>query len=215
MSPISILNNAELVFLDFDGVIKESVEVKANAFVSLFRYMPSSFQERVLEHHLAHGGVSRYDKIREYLSWTMASVTEERVNELAVEFSSLIIAEVLNAPYVPGALQFINVFSNQKKLILLTATPHDEICIILDLLGIASCFFSIYGYPSAKDDSIRYELDRLKVSPKRSVLFGDSSQDLRAATSCAIPFVLRATPYNHSLIESYNLKCIRDFEVLL
>ena len=215
MSTVSILRNAELVFLDFDGVIKESLEVKARAFVSLFRYMPSSFQERVMRHHLAHGGVSRYEKIREYLSWTTASVTEERVNELASEFSSLIISGVLNSPYVPGALEFIKAFSNQKKLILLTATPHDEICVILDSLGIASRFFSVYGYPSTKCESIRYELDRLKVAPMRSVLFGDSTQDLRAAMSCAIPFVLRTTPHNNSLRESYDLRCIRDFEVLL
>ena len=215
MSPISALSNAEIVFLDFDGVIKESVEVKARAFVSLFRHMPSSFQERVLKHHLAHGGVSRYAKIKEYLSWITASVTEESVNELASEFSSIIITEVLKSPYVPGALEFINAFSSQKKLILLTATPHDEICAILDSLGITSSFFSVYGYPSSKSESIRFELERLDVSPMSSVLFGDSSQDLRAATSCAVPFVLRVTPYNNPLRESYDLTCIRDFEELL
>ena len=215
MLPVSLLSNAELIFLDFDGVIKESVEAKARAFVYLFRHMSTSFQERVLVHHLAHGGVSRYEKIREYLSWTSASVTEEIVSELASEFSSIIISEVLKSPYVPGAYQFINAFSSRKKLILLTATPQNEISVILDSLGITSSFMSVYGYPSSKSESIRFELERLNVSPMSSVLIGDSAQDLRAATSCAVPFVLRVTPYNNPLRESYDLTCIRDFEELL
>ena len=43
----------ELVFWDFDGVIKESVSVKTDAFVDLFRPFGSDVCEQVRKHHLA------------------------------------------------------------------------------------------------------------------------------------------------------------------
>ena len=49
---------------DFDGVIKDSVRVKSDAFVLLYASEGEEFQKRVEEYHLAHGGISRYEKFR-------------------------------------------------------------------------------------------------------------------------------------------------------
>ena len=52
----------------FDGVIKESVSVKTDAFVDLFRPYGRDVCEQVRKHHLANGGMSRYQKMPTYLN---------------------------------------------------------------------------------------------------------------------------------------------------
>lgn len=53
---------AKVVFWDFDGVIKESVEIKTIAFIGLFEEFGSEVYNRVREHHIANGGMSRLKK---------------------------------------------------------------------------------------------------------------------------------------------------------
>ncbi len=64
-----MLSEAELIFWDFDGVIKDSVEVKTQAYFQLFEPFGSVVAEKVREHHEANGGISRFDKLPIYLQW--------------------------------------------------------------------------------------------------------------------------------------------------
>ena len=50
------LDMFELVFWDFDGVIKESVSVKTDAFLELFKPYGSKICEKVKSHHIENGG---------------------------------------------------------------------------------------------------------------------------------------------------------------
>ena len=49
----------KLIFWDFDGVIKDSVEVKTHAFEYLFPDGDADFLRKVRMHHEANGGMSR------------------------------------------------------------------------------------------------------------------------------------------------------------
>ena len=52
----------KLVFWDFDGVIKDSVLAKTNAFRLLFEEHLPELIEQICEHHRTHGGLSRFKK---------------------------------------------------------------------------------------------------------------------------------------------------------
>jgi len=54
-----ILDAFKLCFWDFDGVIKESVEVKTQAYFSLFELFGPGVASKVRKHHIANGGMSR------------------------------------------------------------------------------------------------------------------------------------------------------------
>ena len=54
------------IIFDFDGVIAESVQVKTDAFVELYKQYESNIVEKVLKHHEANGGMSRFEKIKFY-----------------------------------------------------------------------------------------------------------------------------------------------------
>ena len=54
------------IIFDFDGVIAESVQIKSDAFASLYEQYGDNIVKKVIEHHEANGGMSRFEKIRLY-----------------------------------------------------------------------------------------------------------------------------------------------------
>jgi len=54
------------IIFDFDGVICESVDIKTGAFYEMYLPYGEMIAQKVKEHHIQNGGMSRYDKF-EYL----------------------------------------------------------------------------------------------------------------------------------------------------
>ena len=57
-----LLKEKQVIFWDFDGVIKDSLAVKSLGFERLFSSYGVDIVEKVRDHHNAHGGISRYEK---------------------------------------------------------------------------------------------------------------------------------------------------------
>ena len=77
----STLKSAKLIIWDFDGVIKESTEIKSSCFCKLFHSYGTDFVNKVLCHHLENQGVSRQKKIALYLSWVDKLTTQELIDQ--------------------------------------------------------------------------------------------------------------------------------------
>ena len=84
------LDNYSLIFLDFDGVIKESVEIKTRAFVELFMAYGQDVASKVKKHHMENGGMSRFDKMPIYLKWAGINVDNNSVEFFSKQFGILI-----------------------------------------------------------------------------------------------------------------------------
>ena len=105
------------VIFDFDGVIAESVQIKSDSFAELYKPYGPDIVEKVVEHHGTNGGMSRYEKFKIYHeSFLNKTITEEEISALANHFSDLTVEKVIAAPYVPGALEFIQKSYDQYKL---------------------------------------------------------------------------------------------------
>jgi phosphoglycolate phosphatase-like HAD superfamily hydrolase len=200
----ALLQGAALVFWDFDGVIKDSVTVKSIGFEQLFLPYGAEVAARVRSHHEINSGVSRYEKIAVYLDWVGETATPARVEELCTRFSQLVMQAVIDAPWVPGVREYLLGNHERQAFVLMTATPVGEIRRILDVLELSRCFKEVHGAPTSKADAIRGGLQRLQVSPERSVAIGDSEADLRAAHEHRVPFVLRRTPLNLSVQQRHH-----------
>ena len=57
MTPKELFARARLVFWDFDGVIKDSLEVKGKVFSQLFQMASPELISRIIAHHAANGGM--------------------------------------------------------------------------------------------------------------------------------------------------------------
>ena len=206
-----IVSQAKIIFWDFDGVIKDSVEVKSVAFESLFSEYGENLVNRVSSHHKKNAGLSRFDKIPLYLSWTNETITKKKIKELNIRFSLIVKESVISSKWVDGVIEFIDGQHNLKKQILLTATPIEEIEEILEKLNIKSFFYKVYGFPSNKTDGINEVLRDLKIESKHAIMLGDSMADYVAAENNKVLFLLRATDLNKNLQVKCKNRIFKDF----
>lgn len=199
----TVLRRASLVFWDFDGVIKESVSVKTDAFVRLFAPYGSGVAERVRAHHESHGGLSRFEKIPIYLGWAGEAATAEKVDALCAEFSRLVMQAVIDSAWVPGVREYLLANRGRQRFVLVTATPQDEIEAILAALELRPAFIEVHGAPTRKRAAVADVLRRLRCAAADALGIGDSGTDLDAAIANGIPFLLRRTPLNLDIQERY------------
>jgi HAD superfamily hydrolase (TIGR01549 family) len=205
-----LLINKETIFWDFDGVIKESVKVKTNAFEELFSSFNRDIVKKICKHHEENTGMSRFEKIPVYLSWINKPVTVNNISLYCDEFSSIVSQRVIDSPWVPGVLEYLS--NNGKKNIIVTATPYDEMIYILDSLNIACFFCNVYGAPTSKVDAISEFLKNSNANPSKSIMLGDSESDYQSAMVNNIQFALRRTSLNENLQNNYTCQMFDDFQ---
>ena len=200
----SLLNSALLIFWDFDGVVKDSLDIKGLAFENLFLSFGPEIASRVRIHHDRNGGVSRFEKIPLYLKWAGQPTSPQQVKEFCDRFAKSVQQGVIDAPWVPGVREYLLENFTKQYFVLITATPQEEIEQILDALDISHCFREVYGAPTNKASAIAAVLDQQMCQPIRSLMIGDAETDRQAALFNSVPFLLRRTPLNLALQNSYS-----------
>ena len=112
-----------IIILDFDGVILESVSVKTEAFRTLFSFAPE-YVEEIVQFHKDNGGMSRFDKFRYIFDHILKrELDPDTFNALSEKFSILVFQGVVNAPFVPGAREFLEHWYATIPLYIVSATP--------------------------------------------------------------------------------------------
>jgi len=205
---IQIVKN---IFWDFDGVIKDSVAVKADAFEQLFLPFGKQLAKKVRLHHEEHGGMSRFDKFPLYLSWSSQEKSESLVNEYAKKFSTLVKQQVIDSRWVDGVLEYLQNNHENQQFFLVTATPQQEIEEIISELKIQYYFQQVIGSPTSKNRALKILLEKYTIDPEDSIMIGDSSSDYEAALANQVEFILRKTVLNKKLQEQLNCQMIEDF----
>ena len=82
------IDSLQAIFFDFDGVLCECMDVKTEAFAQLFEPFGEDVVKRVVNHHIKHGGISRYKKIEYYYKEFLGQdISQVKVNEIAQNFS--------------------------------------------------------------------------------------------------------------------------------
>jgi phosphoglycolate phosphatase-like HAD superfamily hydrolase len=200
-----------VVFWDFDGVIKDSVEVKTRAFVKLFEVFGEKVVMRVRKHHEANGGMSRFDKVPLYLQWADEEPSQHRVREFCDRFGDLVLQGVIDAPWVPGVETFLRNNPYRQIFVLVSATPQGELEEILKALDLAKCFEEVFGAPTRKRDAISITLAALGFGSYECLMVGDARADLDAAEANQVPFLLRRHATNSNMFASYSGSSVKDF----
>jgi phosphoglycolate phosphatase-like HAD superfamily hydrolase len=197
------LRDFPVLFWDFDGVIKDSVGGKADAFERLFVPFGGDVARRVRSHHERHGGVSRYDKLPLYLQWAGQPCTADEVARYAERFSTAVREAVVECGWVPGAREYLEKFHDDQVFMLISATPQAEIEAIVARIGASPWFRKIFGAPVPKADAIVESLAGLGYARTDALVIGDSESDYQAAVEAKVAFLLRRTELNLELQSRY------------
>mgnify|MGYP005641697733 CR=1 FL=1 len=206
-----LLNQFDTVFWDFDGVIKDSVEAKGAAFEQLFSGHDAEIVRKIKIHHLEFGGLSRFKKMPIYLSWSGLKANSANIKKYCEDFSLIVKQLVINSPWVPGVLEYLESHYKNKNFIIITATPKDEIVEILEELGISNYFKAVYGSPSSKLSLINDAVEKFQTKHESAIMVGDSRTDYEAAMNNNIFFALRKTEHNQAFQNSLNCFKFKDF----
>jgi HAD superfamily hydrolase (TIGR01549 family) len=205
------INKFKIVFWDFDGVIKDSINVKTEAFVEIFKELGSEITQKVKEHHIANGGMSRFEKIPLYASWAGKELSNEDIIEYSDKFSQIAVQKVIDSNWVLGVEEVLRKNPLRQKFILVSATPEDEIRYILKKLDIYNCFLSVYGSPMLKKTAIKRCINEYLVNPKDCIMIGDAIADLEAANANSIDFLLRLHDSNQRMTEVFKGFSVQNF----
>ena len=210
----NFFDGIKFIFWDFDGVIKESVAVKGEAYMTVFEeFFNQEIALQVRDFHLKNGGMSRYEKIPTCLR-SICNVENEGLSiELQERFAEIVVDKVCSADWVPGVLEFLERRFTRNLNFILSATPHDELGTILARLELLQ-FDGWGGSPAKKAELGAKFLFDFGLMPNEGCFIGDSLVDYETAEQLGLPFVHRrgvGMPIEGSLM---SLKDFCDLGVL-
>jgi phosphoglycolate phosphatase-like HAD superfamily hydrolase len=181
----------QAVFWDFDGVVLDSVNVKTKAFSLMFSQYGPDVEKAVVEYHLANGGISRFEKFVYFYNHLLnRSVSEEELTVLGEQFSSLVVQEVIAAPFIPGARESLDWFKSKGiPCFVVSGTPQEEIVHIVTKRGLDCYFVEVHGSPRGKPEIVHDIIERFNYTPQCCLLIGDAMTDFEAAMANAVQFI--------------------------
>lgn len=204
----------QAIVFDFDGVLVESVDLKGQAFVALYGDESESIRQEVLAYHEAHGGMTRYEKIRHYETLCGRRGDEESVAVLAARFAEIVEAQVVAAPWVAGAGAFLERYHDTIPLYVASATPQEELERIIEKRGMAPFFKRVYGAPAKKHEALLNIAAANRYDPQVMLMVGDAMTDRDAAEKAGTRFVGRIAPDHGTSVFPAGTSLIHDLTEL-
>lgn len=186
---MSLLQPYQLLLLDFDGVVLESVDIKTQAFAKIYEGYGPAVVKQVTKHHTENGGMNRIAKFRHYhKNFLGKDIEESELNRLCEAFSAFTHDAILKAPFVPGIENFLKNLPPEIPPMVISATPHGELLDIIEKRGMSGWFCEVYGFPPVKADTIRNLLINQRCPAKKALFIGDAMNDYQAAKETGVGF---------------------------
>jgi len=209
----------QAIAFDFDGVLAESVEVKTRAYARLFDSESEKAVSQFVDYHIKNGGISRFEKIKMFYRDILRRPLDDKLfQELVLRFSKLVVEEVVAAPWVEGALGFLNQNEKQYKFFIVSGTPEDELKTIVDRREMGHFFDAVRGSPKDKVTLLTEIMGKYDLKPEKIVFVGDADTDWQASQQLKIPFLWRCVSKQVSPLAGYKgprLTTLKDLEINL
>ncbi len=186
----------QAIIFDFDGVIVESGDIKAQAFADLYRHHGEVIAQAAVDYHRANGGMSRYLKFHYFQKNLLNNppLTKEEEQELDRQFSELVMNAVIACQPVAGAETLLNKMVNQIPLFVASGTPESELQVIVERRNLSHYFTEVRGSPRLKETLIADILSAYPLDPERVLMIGDALVDYESAHQNGVAFLGRVRP---------------------
>jgi phosphoglycolate phosphatase-like HAD superfamily hydrolase len=211
------MKEIQAFFFDFDGVLADSVEVKTQAFARLFEPYGAEIVAKVVDHHRRHGGMTRVEKFRYYYKeFLKETLTVKMLADLCLQFSQLVVDEVVKSPEIKGAKAFLTEWYDRLPCFVISATPDDEVREIVRRRGLEIFLREALGSSASKTENLKRLLDKYRFNPAKCIFFGDAESDYRAAKNCGVEFIaILPGPDSPLLKIAPDVRWVNDFEALM
>lgn len=203
------------IFFDFDGVLAESVSAKTEAFREMYLPYGEDIANKVVEYHIHHGGISRFEKFK-YWEKTFfgKNLGEDEVREMGQKFSNLVLEKVVISKPVQDSIWFLEKYHQKLSFWVITGTPSNEIEIIASRRKMSYFFEGLHGSPENKIYWTEYLIEKHGLNREETLFLGDATTDLDAAQYSKLHFALRDNEENEGMFTEYKGLRFRNFREL-
>ena len=181
----------KVLFLDYDGVIADSMGAKAEALADAFAPYTED-RAGVADGFRRHAGSGReliFDRIYEDLiGEPLDRPTRERILGVFLDRIDAINAAI---GLFPGVYAFIQAQAAKRLVAVVTGVPQEEAERQLGRLGLAPFLASVHGATreTPKHVHMGRVLEARSIAPADALFVGDSHADMRESAKARVPFV--------------------------
>lgn len=178
------------ILFDFDGVILDSMKIKGNGFVELFKAYPEAAIKQLESYHYANGGISRFEKIRYFFNTILnMPISNEIINTMGHQFGEIIAQKLFDKKnLIVDTIQFIEKNHQKYHLYIVSGAEQNELMALCSTFKIDHFFEAIYGSPPPKTLLVKNILEHRNNVKEEIILIGDSINDYDAASKNGIVF---------------------------
>jgi phosphoglycolate phosphatase-like HAD superfamily hydrolase len=179
----------QFVFLDFDGVIMDSMALKLDSYCHAFEGMGFG-REAIRKLQLALAGLSRFKTIPLMYEALAGEAMPEAVYSRALaRFSEHDDASRGKMALKRGAGEFLSAAREAGiPMAIVTGTPQEVIDKTVDHFGLRHFFVRVCGTPGTKVRHLESLAEAFSLRPSECLFAGDAIVDQEAAAALRIPF---------------------------
>jgi phosphoglycolate phosphatase-like HAD superfamily hydrolase len=185
-----VIPKPRLIFLDFDGVIMDSMGLKLDSYCHAFEGCGFG-REAIRKLQLATAGMSRYKTIPlMYESLAGEPMPERLYQEALARFGAHDEASRGKMTLKKGTAEFLRATLAQGlPLAIITGTPQEVIDKTMEHFDLRKYFARVCGAPGSKLQHMERLLGEFGLEPGQVIFVGDAIKDQEAADALGIPFV--------------------------
>ncbi len=175
--------------LDCDGVILESIDIKAKAMGAVAEPYGQEAVDWLVMTHCTNEGVSRYIKFAWFFETILGKkASEEDLDAWNKKFMQYALEALTQCELVPGIEEVLKTWHKKIPIYVCSGAPQAELPHILRERGIEHYFDGIYGSPPDKVTLLGNIVREIKADPADVLMVGDAPLDLEAAQSVGTQF---------------------------
>jgi HAD superfamily hydrolase (TIGR01549 family) len=177
------------VFLDFDGVIMDSMGLKLESYCHAFDGMGFARAD-IRKRQLAFAGLSRQKTIALiYRDLSGMEMPEALYARALTRFCEHDEASRARMALMEGAAEFLEAAREEEiPLAVVTGTPQAAIDRTVTHFRLAPFFRKVCGSPGSKPEHLSALTTEYSLEPARCLFIGDAIKDQEAALGAGIPF---------------------------
>ena len=186
----------KVLFLDYDGVIVDSMGPKAEAIAGAFA--PYSDDRAAIadgfHRHAGSGREAQFDRI--YKDLTGETLDAPARARIVAAFLARVDAINDAVGLFPGVHDFVVAQAAKRLVAVVTGVPQEEASRQLARFGLISFIASVHGATRETPKHVHMErvLEARGLVPADALFAGDSQTDMQQAVLAGIPFVGIGTP---------------------
>ena len=175
------------LFFDCDGVILNSNKIKTDAFYKLALNFGELQAQKLVNHHLENGGISRYEKIKFFQKNILKNTNIKLYQELVDNYGKILKEKLIKAEISKGVFKIKQFFPN-SKITVVSGSDQNELRWLFKEKRIDHLFNNgIFGSPKNKIEILEEIFSGFKGDEK-SIFIGDSKYDFEVAKFFKIDF---------------------------